>query len=102
MSDSPQNLSSHASGAQKKAPARAGRNKSICRWFFYEEIPTGAVVRVASRRKPSRSTIPVRGTWPIAEWCENGLGGAMMYRQIGEVTLGTLNKLRYVGALDAR
>jgi len=61
--------------------------------YLYLELETDAPIMVFAKRRPSRLTIPIRGTWIVKEWFK----GKWNMPCCPEITWGTLMTLKFVG-----
>jgi hypothetical protein len=67
--------------------------------YFYL-TPEGAPIRIKAKRKPSKHTLSGAGTWIVNEY--NSLRDTWTLPAYPEITLGTLNKMQYIGSVKAR
>lgn len=63
---------------------------------FYYLAKSGSVIRIRAARKPSRHTMPARGTWIVSEF-----NGALWHLACcPEITLRGIEQLAYIGSVE--
>jgi hypothetical protein len=68
------------------------------RYYFYL-TPEGSPIRIMAKRKPSKYTQSGAGTWIVNEY--SSLRNTWTLPAYPEITLGTLNKMQYIGSVKA-